>query len=114
MWSLSAKALPLVLLSALPAGVLGGDVLSTTGFSTCMNNPTVKVTKLDVTYNKNTRQLDFDVAGASEVVQKVKAKLVVSAYGQDVYTKDFDPCTTGMTEMCPGKQQYLFASEDIR
>ena len=66
-----------------------------------MNNPTVKVTKLDVSYNKDTRQLDFDVAGMSEVEQKVTADLIVSAYGQQVYTKTFDPCDTGMPEMCP-------------
>ena len=93
--------LPLLLLSALPAGVLGGDILSTTGFSTCINNPSVKVTKLDVTYDKNTRQLSFDVAGISSESQKVTADLIVSAYGQQVYTKSFNPCDTGMVEMCP-------------
>ena len=97
------RLLPLLLLSALPAGVLGSDVLSTTGFSQCVNNPSVEVTNLNVTYNKNTRQLNFDVAGISKVVQKVKANLIVSAYGKTVYTKDFNPCDTGMKEMCPGK-----------
>jgi hypothetical protein len=91
------------LLSALPAGVLGGDILQTTGFSQCLNNPSVKVTKLDVTYNKNTRALDFDVAGISQKVQKVKATLVVSAYGKEVYSDDFNPCDTGMKQMCPGR-----------
>ena len=97
------RLLPLLLLSTLPAGVLGADQLSTTGFSQCVNNPSVKVTNLQVTYNKNTRQLDFNVAGTSKVVQKVKASLVVSAYGKTVYTKDFNPCTTGMKQMCPSK-----------
>lgn len=97
------RLFPLYLLSALPAGVLGGNILSTTGFSQCANNPSVKVTKLDVTYNKDTRALDFDVAGISTEVQKVKAKLIVSAYGKEVYTNDFNPCDTGMQQMCPSK-----------
>ena len=99
------RLLPLVLLSALPAGVLGGDVLETTGFSQCLSNPSVKVTKMNVQYNKNTRQLDFDVAGISSKVQKVKATLVVSAYGKTVYTDSFNPCdsSSSMTEMCPSR-----------
>lgn len=97
------RLLPLLLLSALPAGVLGGDVLSTTGFSQCVNDPSVKVTKLDVTYDKNTRQLNFDVAGISKEVQKVKATLVVSAYGKEVYSNSFNPCEKEMQAMCPCK-----------
>lgn len=97
------RLLPLVLLSALPAGVLGADILSTTGFSQCANNPSVKVTNLNVQYNKNTRVIDFDVAGFSKEAQKVKATLIVTAYGKEVYTDSFNPCDRGMPEMCPGK-----------
>ncbi|KAK3657625.1 hypothetical protein LTR56_002400 [Elasticomyces elasticus] len=95
------RLLPLALLSILPVGVLGGNILSTTGFSSCMNNGTVKVEKLDVSYDKNTRVLTFDVAGTSDIVQNVTATLLVSAYGKQVYTKEFNPCDTGMPEMCP-------------
>lgn len=93
--------LSLALLSALPAGALGSDVLSTTGYSTCLNNPTVKVTALNVTYQKNTRLLTFDVGGISTEVQNVTANLVVSAYGKQFYTKSFNPCEYDMTELCP-------------
>ena len=99
---LGTKLLPFFLLSALPAGVLSGNVLSTTGFSQCLNNPTIEVTNLNVTYNKDTRNLAFDVAGVSQEVQKVRGTLVVSAYGKTVYTKSFDPCGENMPEMCPG------------
>lgn len=95
--------LPLVLLSALPVGVLGGNILSTDGFSTCVNDPTVEVQKLNVTYNKNTRQLVFDVAGASKEAQNVTATMVVSAYGKQIYTKQFSPCDYNMQEMCPSR-----------
>jgi len=93
--------LPLALLSTLPVGVLGGDLLSTTGYSSCLDNPTVQVQKLNVTYDKNTRVLSFDVAGSSTEVQNVTANLIVSAYGRQVYNKSINPCDTGMPEMCP-------------
>lgn len=101
----AARHLPLLLLSALPVGVLGGNILSTDGFSQCINDPSIKVTNLDVTYDKTTRKLLFDVAGVSDQVQKVKGKLIVSAYGQEIYTKDFNPCDAGnaMPQMCPGE-----------
>lgn len=67
-----------------------------------MNNPTVKVTALNVQFNRNTGQLVFDVAGTSTVSQKVTAEMVVSAYGKQIYTKTFDPCSLGMSQLCPG------------
>jgi hypothetical protein len=106
MRSFGARSLPLLLLSALPAGVLGGDILSTDGFSTCIDNPSIKVTNLDVTYDKNTRKLNFNLAAVSNVEQKVKAELIVSAYGQQVYTDSFNPCDTGMPQMCPGELRF--------
>ena len=101
MFSSPRRLLPLFLLSALPAAVLSSSVLSTTGFSTCMNNPTIQVKTLNVAYNKNTRVLSFDVAGQSDKVQKVTADLEVTAYGKSIYTNTFNPCDTGMTELCP-------------
>lgn len=95
------KFLPIFLFGALPVSVLGGDILKTTGFSTCINNPAVKVTKFDAQYDKNTRKLVFDVAGESKEEQKVHADLIVTAYGKQVYTKSFDPCDLGMTQLCP-------------
>ncbi|TKA83296.1 hypothetical protein B0A55_00777 [Friedmanniomyces simplex] len=93
--------LPLALLSILPVGVLGGNILSTSGFSSCMNNATVQVKNLNVSYDKTSRILTFDVAGTSDIVQNVTANLIVSAYGKQIYTKEVNPCDTGMAEMCP-------------
>ena len=90
------------LFSTLPLGVLGADVLTTNSFSTCLDNSEIRVDKLDVSYNKNTRKITFDVAGESTTAQNVTAKLVVSAYGKQFYEKTFSPCDEGMTEMCPG------------
>ncbi|KAK5124538.1 hypothetical protein LTR85_001755 [Meristemomyces frigidus] len=96
----ACRLLPLAL-STLPVSVLGGNILSTTGYKLCMNNGTVQVNKLDVTYDKSTRVVVFDVAGTSTEEQNVTAYMTVSAYGKTVYTKEFSPCDEGMTEMCP-------------
>lgn len=104
------RSLPFLLLSALPASVLGGDVLSTNGFSTCTTDPSIKVQALNVEYNRSNRSLTFDVAGSSAEAQKVILNLVVSAYGKQVYTKEYNPCdnSTNMvdsdevySQMCP-------------
>jgi len=92
---------PVALLSILPAGVLGGAVLTTTGYSLCQTNSTIKVQTLNVQYNQDTRVVNFDVAGSSVEVQNVTANLIVSAYGKQVYVDTFNPCDYGMTELCP-------------
>ena len=97
------KLLSLGLLSILSTGVLAGDILSTNGFSTCTSDPSIKVSALNVQYNRKTRQLVFDVAGASEKAQNVSINMIVSAYGKQVYQDSYNPCTSGLPEMCPGK-----------
>jgi hypothetical protein len=96
------RFLPLLLLSALPASVVGVDVLTTNGFSLCSTSSSVKVERLDATYDRNSRVLTFDVAGSSSVSQKVTLHLTVTAYGKQVYERNFDPCDLNMEQMCPG------------
>lgn len=94
--------LPLAL-SALPASVLAADVLSTDGYSLCSTSDSVSVQALDVSYDKNTREITFDVAGTSTKEQKVLLNLVVTAYGRQVYEKDWDPCGSEqhVEQLCP-------------
>lgn len=93
----------LFLVSLLPAGALAGDILSTDGFSLCSTSDSIQVDKLEATYDRSTRTITFDVAGSSTVSQNVTLDLTVTAYGKEVYTKDFDPCDLDMDQMCPGK-----------
>jgi len=92
------------LFSCLPAGVFGADVLSTSSFSTCLDDSLIKVNALDVSYNKNSHIITYNVDGESKTAQNVTAKLVVTAYGKEVYSKTFSPCDEGVKEMCPGKE----------
>src|SRR6266536_1332757 len=98
------SASSLLLLSAVPAGVLASDILKADGFTTCLDNPTIKVNNVDIQYDKSDKKITFDVSGSSSKEQKVKASLIVSAYGKQVYQKDFDPCddATKVDQLCPG------------
>lgn len=106
--------LPFALLSTLPVGVLGSDILSSSGFSTCVDNPNIQVQKLNVTYDRNTRVVTFDVAGKSDLQQNVTVNLVITAYGQQVYQKSYNPCDSAtevdfqgnMTSICPSKSYW--------
>lgn len=88
----------------LPAA-LAADILHTEGFSSCMDNSEIKVNKMDIQYDKATNEVTFDVSGTSEKQQEVIATLVVSAYGNEVYKKEFDPCdpASKVDQLCPGK-----------
>lgn len=88
----------------LPAA-LAADVLRTEGFSTCLDNAQIRVNRMDIEYDKASNQVIFDVSGTSEKEQKVIATLVVSAYGKEVYQREFDPCdeASKVDQLCPGK-----------
>ncbi|QDS78142.1 hypothetical protein FKW77_004675 [Venturia effusa] len=111
-WPSSPLVHALLLLGALPAGVLSADVLETNGFSTCGGESDIKVNKMNIQYNRATQKVIFDVGGTSTKSQKVMASLVVSAYGKQVYQKSFDPCADGtkVEQLCPVPQGTFQAS----
>jgi len=96
-------AASLFLLSALPAGVLGAQILKTDGFSPCGGNSDIQVQKMDISYDNSNKKVVFDVAGTSKKSQEVMAKLTVFAYGQEVYKNEFNPCSenTKVDQLCP-------------
>jgi hypothetical protein len=104
-WRSSPLVSTLLLLGALPAGVFGVDVLQTNGFSTCGADSDIKVNKMNIQYNRATQKVIFDVGGTSSKEQKVMASLTVSAYGNQIYEKTFNPCdaATKVDQLCPGK-----------
>ena len=112
MGPLADALLSLTLLISLPVGVFGDSVLETTGYSNCIDNSTISVSKLVLTFDKDTDLVTFDVAGSSDEVQKVSASIAVYAYGKSVYTRSFDPCDndTYVAEICPGKQLHPSSS----
>jgi azurin len=85
--------------------VWAADILKTEGFSSCMDNAQIKVNTMDIQYDRTSNQVTFDVSGTSEKEQEVEATLVVSAYGKEVYRKEFDPCdeASKVDDLCPGE-----------
>ena len=85
--------------------VLAADTLSTDGFNLCMTDSDITVTDLDVTYTRSTKEVVFDLAGTNSKEQNVTATLKVTAYGNTIYTKTFNPCGSEVhvAELCPGK-----------
>lgn len=110
--SSSSMLAPFLLLASAPLGVLANDVLKTNGYSSCLNGPSdIKVNKLDISFDRTTKKITFDVSGTNEKEQKVMATLKVNAYGKEVYSKTFDPCEGDMKvdQLCPGKRSMILA-----
>jgi ML-like domain len=107
-WS-TWPSVALVALGLLPSRILAGNVLQTSGYSLCSANATVQVQKFNISYDRDTQQVTFDVAGTSTQVQNVTASLIVYAYGNQVYQKSFDPCASDsyVSQLCPGGSRYL-------
>ena len=101
----SISELTLIALGLCSVHVLAADTLSTNGISTCLTGAEIQVQKLDVTYTRSTRVVVFDVAGTNAKQQNVTASLSVYAYGNEIYSKSFDPCGSEnhVEELCPGK-----------
>ncbi|KAJ5449208.1 TRP-like family [Penicillium cf. griseofulvum] len=82
---------------------LAADTLSTNGFNLCMTDSAINVQKMDVTYTRSTGVVVFDVAGTNAMKQKVQAAITVTAYGNEIYSKEFDPCgdEIHVEQLCP-------------
>lgn len=92
----------LALLSTLALQAQAGDVIETSGFTTCLEGSDIVVDKMHLKYDRATSKLDFDLSGVSLSEQYVTASVQVKAYGRDVYSSSFDPCVEGIAQLCPG------------
>lgn len=94
-------------LASLGNGVMGSQILQTSGFTNCDTNASISVQKVNIQYNNDDQTVLFNVAGTSTTEQNVTAVLNVSAYGQQVYSNAFDPCDTKtfVQQLCPGKER---------
>jgi hypothetical protein len=82
--------------------LLAADVLKNNGFTSCSDNKEIKVERLELSFDRGSNTVTFDVAGSSARSQEVTAALVVSAYGQE-FEQRFDPCDdqTKVEQLCP-------------
>ncbi|KAI0117711.1 TRP-domain-containing protein [Nemania sp. FL0031] len=100
-WSVRTAAIWAIAFVA--TGVLGDDLLVTSGFSNCNNNSDITVDNVDIKYNNADKTVTFNVAGSSAKEQNVSATLTVTAFGQNVYSNEFNPCAaaTFVKQLCP-------------
>ncbi len=93
----------LVVAGTLASQAWAGQILKTDGFSDCGNDSTIKVDKVDISYDNDNKTVIFDVAGSSAKEQNVTAVLNVTAYGNQVYSNKFNPCDKGtfVPQLCP-------------
>ncbi|PYH68764.1 transient receptor potential ion channel family protein [Aspergillus vadensis CBS 113365] len=93
----------LTALGLLATRALAADTLSTNGLTTCMSDSAIQVDKLSVTYTRSTREIVFDVSGTNGVEQNVTAILTIYAYGNQLYSETFDPCSSKyyVEQLCP-------------
>ncbi|KAF2218549.1 hypothetical protein BDZ85DRAFT_245030 [Elsinoe ampelina] len=110
----SRLTLPVFLLTALPVGVIAGDVLSTNGFTVCSDNPSIQVNKLNIQFDKSSRKVTFDVGGTNAQEQNVTASIIATAYGREVYKQSFNPCDAAnfVSQLCPVRNGTFSASGD--
>lgn len=88
---------------------LAADTLSTQGFNLCMANSEITINNLNVAYSRSTNNVAFDVAGTNSKEQDVIATLTVTAYGNQVYSRTFDPCGSSIhvSRLCPGTPVHI-------
>jgi hypothetical protein len=103
MWIGSCFATALLSWTLFGCQVSSNDILKNNGFSTCLNSTDIKIDKVNLSFDRSTKTVSFDVAGTSAKSQKVIASLVISAYGHE-FTQEFDPCSedTKVEQLCPG------------
>ena len=104
MWRTSGLAL--LASTALLPSVYADNILKTDGFNDCGGDGSIKVNKVDISFDKGSNQVNFDLQGDSSKEQEVTASLVVEAYGVKVFEQDFDPCddSTKVEQLCPRKR----------
>ena len=92
----------IVLLIATSSLALADSVLSSSGLTNCVNNADIKVNNADISFDATSGIVVFNVSGTSNKVQNVTAALAVTAYGNQIYQKTFNPCDNGISQLCPG------------
>ncbi|QIW99624.1 hypothetical protein AMS68_005142 [Peltaster fructicola] len=93
--------LTLALFAALATVARAGDVLTSNGYQVCQDGGDFEIQKLDASFDRSTRVLNFNLSGTSSKMQKVTAILTIQAYGQQIYQTQFNPCDTSIMGLCP-------------
>lgn len=87
---------------ALVAPFVGATkLIESNALSLCQDSSNFTATYFSVTFTPNNRSLNFGFHGVAGISGKVKAELILTAYGAEALTKELDPCEMGLTGLCP-------------
>lgn len=98
---LSQVTSSLLLWTLLTCSTSAERIIESTSLVSCMDNSKFTASLFKVSFNPDTRVIDFDINGISEINSNVTANLQVYAYGYKVMDQLLDPCKSGMRGMCP-------------
>jgi hypothetical protein len=109
MWTVHKSGLAAL---ALLSTSFASDILFASGFSSCLNDGSVVLNNLNLQFDRSTHNLTYNVSGWSAKQHKVKASLVVVAYGTQALNQTLDLCATAtkVDQLCPGM---LLSASDI-
>ncbi|EEP81140.1 predicted protein [Uncinocarpus reesii 1704] len=76
--------------------------LYTKGFTSCMGNPLISITRLDAAIYNSNETFVFHLEGSTSVPNSgVIIDISIFAYGMERFRLAFDPCSANMSSLCP-------------
>ncbi|OJJ82911.1 transient receptor potential ion channel family protein [Aspergillus glaucus CBS 516.65] len=76
-------------------------LIESNALSLCQDSNNFTATYFSVTFTPNNHSLAFAFDGVAAISGKVKAEIVLTAYGYTALRKELDPCEMGLAGLCP-------------
>lgn len=76
-------------------------LIESNALSLCQDSNNFTATYFSVTFTPNNRSLAFGFDGVAAISGKVKAEIILTAYGYTALRKELDPCEMNLAGLCP-------------
>jgi hypothetical protein len=76
-------------------------VFKSSSLDVCQSNSSFTASLFTIVFTPNNRRLALNVVGESTTTGNVTFKVQATAYGYTFLTESLDPCTLGLSSMCP-------------
>lgn len=76
-------------------------LIESNALSLCQDSSNFTATYFSVTFTPNNRSLAFGFDGVAAISGKVKAEIILTAYGYTALRKELDPCEMNLPGLCP-------------
>jgi hypothetical protein len=91
----------LALFSWLPVIAASEQMLTSSSLNTCQDDSSFTASLFNVVYTPNNNSASVDIVATSSVEGYVKFDISLIAYGYEITRQKVDPCTIGLSGMCP-------------